>query len=38
MSMVELFIICVIGGFFIGVPIGLHIGMDRQDQLKWEED
>ena len=38
MSMIELFIICAIGGFFIGVPIGLHIGMDRQDRLKWEED
>jgi|TARA_E500000305_G_scaffold71546_1_gene57531 hypothetical protein len=37
MSLLELFIICVLGGFFIGVPIGMHIGFNEIDAKKWEE-
>ena len=38
MTSLELFIICLIGGFFMGVPIGLHIGMNRGDAKKWEAE
>ena len=36
MTSLELFIICLIGGFFIGVCIGLHIAMAREDAERLE--
>ena len=37
MTNLELFTISLIGGFFIGICIGLHIAMSREDVARWSD-
>jgi hypothetical protein len=38
MSLLELFIFCLIGGFVMGVPIGIHLGFNERDREKWGDE
>jgi len=38
MSLLELFIYCSIGGFFIGLLIGMDMGFNERDREKWGDE
>tara|TARA_R100000455_G_C6239724_1_gene98984 strand:+ start:310 stop:426 length:117 start_codon:yes stop_codon:yes gene_type:complete len=38
LTLLKLFFICVLGGFFIGVPIGMHIGFNEIEAKKWSDE
>tara|TARA_R100000030_G_C3229344_1_gene117853 strand:+ start:746 stop:862 length:117 start_codon:yes stop_codon:yes gene_type:complete len=38
LTLLKLFFICVLGGFFIGVPIGMHIAFNEEEAKKWSDE
>tara|TARA_R100000152_G_C6781547_1_gene216275 strand:+ start:6759 stop:6875 length:117 start_codon:yes stop_codon:yes gene_type:complete len=38
LNLFDFFIICVLGGFVMGVPIGIHIGFNEKEAKKWGDE